>query len=148
MAYEKEIKEILEAQKAGDDALYYLEGAKEFLQSAGNWGIADLLGGGIFISMIKRNKMREAKTQIEMARNAMAAFSRELADVDRNLSLELDMDDFLGFADFFFDNFFVDMMVQSKISRARAQVDEAIDRVNDTMDLLDGILRRYESAGR
>ena len=145
MAYEKERKEIMEALRAGDEALYYLEGAQEFLNSAGNWGVADILGGGLFISMMKRNKMRQAQTEIDKARRALAVFRRELSDVDRELNLDLDVDGFLGFADAFFDNFMIDIIVQDKISRAKRQIDNIIEQVNDIIDLLDGMLRRYES---
>jgi len=146
MAYEKEKKEILEALAAGDEAIYHLEGAQNMLNSAGNWGIADILGGGLFISMIKRNKMREAQREMDEAREALQAFSRELQDVDRAMDIDLDLDGFLGFADFFFDNFMVDVMVQSRISDAKRQVNEAIEQVNDVCDILDGMLRRYEKA--
>ena len=39
-------KEMREAIEAGENALYSLRAAKEELRKAGNWGIADLLGGG------------------------------------------------------------------------------------------------------
>jgi hypothetical protein len=146
MAYEKERKEIMEAMAAGDDAIYYLEGAMEKLNSAGNWGIADILGGGLLISAVKRSRMREAQREMEKARDAMMRFSREVADVDRTLNTDLDLDGFMGFADFFFDSFFVDMIVQSKINDAKRQIKEAMEQVEETCDLLDAMLRRYENA--
>ena len=38
--------------------------------------------------------------------------------------------DFLSFADYFFDGFVADMLVQSKINDARRQVEDAIEKVN------------------
>jgi uncharacterized protein (DUF2164 family) len=43
------------------------------------------------------------------------------------------------FADFFFDGLIADFYVQSKINNARAQVDEAISRVEGALDRLNGI---------
>ncbi|MDO4192973.1 MAG: hypothetical protein Q4D24_06695 [Erysipelotrichaceae bacterium] len=146
MAYEKEKKEIMEAMAAGDDAIYYLEGAMEKLNSAGNWGIADILGGGMIISAVKRSRMREAQREMEKAKQAMMRFSREVADVDRSMNTDLDLDGFMGFADFFFDNFFIDMMVQSKINDAKRQIQAALEQVEEVCDILDAMLRRYEKA--
>ncbi|MBQ1532477.1 MAG: hypothetical protein IIZ57_10070 [Solobacterium sp.] len=146
MAYEKEKKEIMEAMAAGDDAIYYLEGAMEKLNSAGNWGIADILGGGMIISAVKRSRMREAQREMEKAKQAMMRFSREVADVDRTMNTDLDLDGFMGFADFFFDSFFIDMMVQSKINDAKRQIQAALEQVEEVCDILDAMLRRYEKA--
>lgn len=146
MAYEKERKEIMEAMAAGDDAIFHLEGALEKLNSAGNWGIADILGGGLIVSAVKRSRMREAQTEMEKAKQAMMRFSREVADVDRTMNTDLELDGFMGFADFFFDSFFIDMMVQSKISEAKRQIQEALEQVEETCDILDAMLRRYERA--
>ena len=146
MAYEKERKEIMEAMAAGDDAIYYLEGAMEKLNSAGNWGIADILGGGMIISAVKRSRMREAQREMEKAKQAMMHFSREVADVDRTMNTDLDLDGFMGFADFFFDSFFIDMMVQSKINDAKRQIQQALEHVEEICDILDAMLRRYERA--
>ncbi len=146
MAYEKERKEIMEAMAAGDDAIYYLEGAMEKLNSAGNWGIADILGGGMIISAVKRSRMREAQREMEKAKQAMMRFSREVADVDRTMNTDLDLDGFMGFADFFFDSFFIDMMVQSKINDAKRQIQQALEHVEEICDILDAMLRRYERA--
>ena len=40
-------REIREAMQAGQEALNYLNQAKDCLNSAGNWGIVDMLGGGM-----------------------------------------------------------------------------------------------------
>lgn len=39
----------------------------------------------------------------------------------------------MTFADFFFDGFLADVMVQSKINNAKKQVDEAIRRVEEVL---------------
>ena len=77
--------------------------------------------------MIKHSKMRDAEYQIEMARDAVQRFSRELQDVSGYTSIHID--GFLTFADFFFDGFLADVIVQSKISDAKRQCEDAICQV-------------------
>lgn len=61
---------------------------------------------------------------------------KELRDIQIPMDLKLEVSEFLSFADIFFDNIFVDYMVQSKIAEARAQVDDAVFRVESIlMDL-------------
>ena len=62
-------------------------------------------------------------------------FSRELNDVNMACYLDIETGDFLSFADWFFDGFVVDWMVQDRINQASRQVAEAIRRV-------EGILRQ------
>ncbi|MCR5503741.1 MAG: hypothetical protein K6F53_12155, partial [Lachnospiraceae bacterium] len=54
-------------------------------------------------------------------------FSKELRDVSGYSSIHIN--DFLTFADFLFDGFLADVLVQSKISEAKRQCDDAISRV-------------------
>ena len=44
--------EIQEAIEAADDAILHLESAREYLGSAGRWGLLDLFGGG-YISPVQ-----------------------------------------------------------------------------------------------
>ena len=138
MAYDLE-KEKQEAIDAGERALRSLNAAKENLNSAGNWGIVDMLGGGFFTTMMKRSKMDQAQEQMDQAKYDLQNFSRELQDVTMNCDLNIEIGNFLSFADYFFDGFFVDWMVQDKIDRAKDQVAEAIRQVERVMDQLRAI---------
>ena len=105
-----------------------LRTAGENLNSAKNWGLVDMFGGGFFTTMLKHSRMDQAKQNMEQAKYDLRNFSKELHDVHMALDLNLDTDDFLSFADYFFDGFVVDWMVQDRINTARRQVDEAIRR--------------------
>lgn len=120
MGYDIE-KEKRKAIEAGQRALSSLRTAKENLNSAKNWGLVDMFGGGFFSTMLKHSKMEQAKYDL---RN----FSRELNDVNVACNLNINTGDFLSFADYFFDGFVVDWMVQDRINNARHQVEEAIRR--------------------
>lgn len=121
-------KEKREAINAGNRALNSLRTARENLNSAKNWGLADMFGGGFFTTMLKHSKMDQAKQNMEQAKYDFRNFSKELDDVNMACNLNIDIGDFLSFADYFFDGFVVDWMVQDRINTARRQVDEAIRR--------------------
>lgn len=127
MTYDLE-KEKREAADAGNRALRSLRAAQDNLNSAKNWGIWDMFGGGFISTMVKHSKM-------EQARYDLRNFSRELNDVNMACHLDIETGDFLSFADWFFDGFVVDWMVQDRINQASWQVAEAICRV-------EGILRQ------
>lgn len=65
----------------------------------------------------------------------MRKFQKELKDVD-TLVPDVNIGDFLTFADFFWDGFVADIMVQPKISKGKKQVAEAISRVSDILSQL------------
>ncbi len=138
MAYDL-MKEKREAIEAGHRAIQSLENAAKELNSARNWGFIDMLGGGFISSMVKRSKMQNAGQYMEQAKHDLRAFSCELNDVNIGCQLNIQTDDFLSFADWFFDGFIVDFMVQDRINKAGAQVNEAIDRVEAILDQLERI---------
>lgn len=132
-------REINEAIQAGNQALRSLREAKECLNSAGNWGIVDLLGGGLLSTFVKHSKMKDADDLIQKARSDLRYFSRELMDVDSVSDFHIETGDFLSFADYFFDGLIADWLVQSRINDAKRQVDNAIRKVEE-------VLRRLRSA--
>lgn len=137
MDYQLSIQ-IREAIQAGEQALSSLRESKSYLQSAGNWGLLDILGGGFVVNLIKHSKVNDASRCMEKARNDIRRFRNELDDVDDYLP-NIQVGDFLTFADFFFDGFVADVMMQSKIGKARRQVDEAMYQVESIVNRL-----RYE----
>ena len=81
MRYDIE-KEKREAIEAGRRALNSLRTAKENLNSAKNWGLVDMFGGGFFTTMLKHSKMDQAKRNMEQAKYDLRNFSSELNDVN------------------------------------------------------------------
>jgi hypothetical protein len=49
--------------------------------------------------------------------------------VQGTVDLKVDVSEFLTFADFFFDGFIMDYVVQTKIAEARRQIEQAIPLV-------------------
>lgn len=126
-------REMNEAIQAGERALSSLRTAQSQLNSARSWGIFDIFGGGVFSSAIKHSKINDASRYMEDAKRDLLIFQRELKDVNIPLNLRMEVGSFLSFADFFFDGFIADYLVQSKISEAREQVDDAINMVENIL---------------
>lgn len=131
--YEKERQEAIDA---GNRALQSLYTAQDQLSSAKNWGMLDMFGGGLLTGMIKHSKMDNAQENMEQAKRDLRTFSKELSDVSQSISLDFNTDDFLKFADYFFDGFVVDWMMQDRINSAMNQVGEAITRVEQILKQL------------
>ena len=133
-----EQREIREAIQAGEAALRSLERAKEKIGSAKNWGIFDMMGGGLFSSLFKHSKIDRASADIEEAKRQLAVFKRELEDVSISEDFSVGIGDGLRFIDTFLDNVFADVVVQSRIN-------SAIDRLDKVSGQVRGILTKLYS---
>ncbi len=131
-----EDREIREAICAGERALGSLRQVQEKLDSARAWGIFDMLGGGTLTGILKHSRINDATRCMENAKYDLQAFQKELRDVQLPDDIRIEVGGFLTFADFFFDGFLADYLVQSKIADARRQVEDAIRRVEWLLDEL------------
>lgn len=140
MADISESKEIREAIQAGEAALSSLKNAREKLDSAKNWGIFDIVGGGFVSSLIKHSRMDDAQEYMEEAKQNLRRFEKELQDVSLSDSFarssSIDISSFVRFADSFFDNMILDFYVQSQIRQALDAVENAIRQVEDILTAL------------
>lgn len=126
MSNEMMRREMQEAITAGEQALQSLYAARGKLASARSWGFIDLLGGGFVTDLVKHSKMNNAVRLMEQAKYDLQIFQRELRDVHVSMDLRMEVGTFLSFADFFFDGLVADYLVQSKITDAKEQVEDAI----------------------
>ncbi len=122
-------KELREARLAGQEALDCLNRAADTLKSAGNWGIVDMLGGGLISTFVKHSKMNDAEALVQQARSALKRFQKELMDVENVEEFHIETGDFLAFADYFFDGIIADWLMQSRINEAKTQVENARQKV-------------------
>ena len=139
-------REVGEALHAGRQAEQALSGVLDSLDSAESWGTWDMLGGGLFTTMAKHGHIDDARAGIDHAQRALSRFRTELADV-RDMELpQVQIGEFATFADYFFDGFFMDWMVQSKIQDAKEGVSEVHVRVLNALRNLEQM--DQELAGR
>lgn len=139
-----DIKEIGEAIAAGDEVIAGLDGVIAYFKSAGNWGIVDLIGGGLIVTAVKHSKIDRAKAAIHEVQTRLGRFRRELADLRTGpeAPLGVEISSFEKFADYLFDGLIFDWIVQSKIGRSLAAARDMRDRM---AALVADLRRRYES---
>lgn len=116
------VKEILEAIAAGNNVLRALENAMKSLDSAKNWGVWDLLGGGLLADLAKHSHIDDAKAEVQRVQSLLRRFNTELADVKLSADIAIEIGGFAKFADFFFDGLIADFFMQSKINDSRDSV--------------------------
>ena len=132
-------RELREALEAGQQALNTARDVQDELNSAENWGTWDLLGGGMLTAMAKHERLDNAQTQINRLQAYLRHFRTELADVQIQANLTIQIDDFLRFADWFFDGLIVDWTVQSKIQAAQNEIYGTICQIQTLLDRLDNL---------
>lgn len=81
-----------------------------------------MFGGGLFSSIVKRNKTAMAKETLEEMKDSIRNLNSELSDISEVLDYQIYEDDFLKFTDIFLDNIIVDMSVQSEIKNTLTEL--------------------------
>ncbi len=116
-------KEIEEAIRAGRMALDTSDRILDVLGSAENWGTWDLIGGGMVTDLVKHQKLDEAQSLVQRLQGELRRFQTELADVVIQADMQVNIDGFLRFADYFFDGLFADWTVLGKIKDSKSQME-------------------------
>ena len=132
-----QIKEIEEAIQAGLSVQEGLNQMLKSLNSANNWGIWDMLDGGLLVTMIKHDHMDTARDASDMVKAKITTFQRELKDVFQFEDLYVDIEPLERFADLLLDSLLFDWVVQSKIIRSREHTQSAISQVGKVMQTLE-----------
>lgn len=130
-------KEINEALSAGYMVVDSLRQVQDSLDSAGNWGTYDILGGGLIATMAKHSRIDEARDEIDRTQSLLRKFHRELKDVGENANINIEIGSFLTFADYFFDGLFADWSVQNRINDAQDRTYETLSRVKELIGMLE-----------
>lgn len=133
---EVQLKELEEAISAGRHADQTADLILESLSSAQSWGTFDLLGGGLIADMAKHSHLDEAQEKVERLQGALRRFKTELADVEIIADMQVSIDGFLRFADYFFDGLFADWSVMNRISEARGQVENVKKQIQTVLSKL------------
>ena len=115
-------KEIGEAISAGSRALSYAESILSSLDSAESWGTWDLFGGGLISDIAKHSHLDDAQNKVQNLQSELRRFKTELADVTIDADVQVNIDGFLRFADYFFDGLFADWTVLDKIGQSKSSI--------------------------
>lgn len=130
-------KELQEAIQAGYDALSDISSIESTLSSAEGWGTWDVFGGGLISDMAKYSHLDDAQQQINGLQRSLSRFRTELADVDIRTGIQIEVDSFLRFADYFFDNIFTDWAVLDRIRHTQSQIHEVDGSVRTILSRLE-----------
>ena len=134
--FENQKKEIREAISAGNKAKNIAEQVLSELDDAEGWGTWDLLGGGLISDLAKHSSLDDAQEEIENLQVQLRRFKTELADVTIRAEMQVNIDGFLRFADYFFDGLFADWAVLDKIEESQAEVKNIIKQIQAVLDKL------------
>ena len=128
--------ELLEAINAGKTALHTVNEVLETLDNAEGWSTWDVMGGGLMADLAKYEELDDAQEQIEQLQVELRRFKTELADVEITADLQVTVDSFLKFADFFFDGLFADWAVLDHINQAQSRVENTKGQIKRVLALL------------
>lgn len=123
-------EERTEARRLCSQAYSLLRQALEQTDSARGWGIADMLGGGLVTTMVKRSKMNSAQETLARARPILRRLNELIGRMKDEDGLEFEQPG--GFATFFdySDDFFAELFVQSKIGDMKRGIERAMEKIH------------------
>ena len=135
---ESQKKEIREAISAGHSAMGTADSVLSELEDADGWNTWDMLGGGgIITHMAKHSHLDEAQEKVEQLQGKLRRFKTELADIDIHADMQVSIDGFLRFADYFFDGLFADWAVGDKISESQSSVQKVKGQISSALSKLE-----------
>ena len=129
---------INEALSITNELIPLVEKAEKHLSSARNWSFLDVLGGGMFIDLIKHMKLGNAGQVMDRVNTLMQRLQRVLGSINMPQDYTMNVGGFITFADFFFDNALMDALVTSKILTS-------INQVRDLKTKLYSLKQRLET---
>lgn len=131
------LRELAEAAEAGHEAIRRIAPIESSLRSAESWGNWDLVGGGLLADFSKHSYLDDAQSGVKLLQASLSRFRSELADIsfDGNIT-PVNVDGTLRFTDYFFDDFFSDLAVLSRIQNARERVFLLRRQISDTLEQL------------
>ena len=136
-ALQAQKQEIKEAISAGYSARGTADRILSELESADGWNTWDMFGGGgIITHMAKHSHLDEAQDLVQELQGKLRRFKTELADIQISANMQVNIDGFLRFADYFFDGLFADWAVGDKISQSLSSVSNTKNEINRMIDKL------------
>ncbi|MGI6181743.1 MAG: hypothetical protein ACOYIE_06660 [Agathobaculum sp.] len=129
----KELNEAIDAGQAAGSAANALGGS---LSSAEGWGTFDLFGGGLLTTMAKHSQLDEAQEHAAVLQERLRRFQAELSDITIRADIQVRVDGFLRFADYFFDGLLADWAVLDHIQGAQAQLEQTQEQIQTVLEQL------------
>lgn len=145
-ALEAQKREIKEAISAGYSARSTADRILSELESADGWNTWDMFGGGgIITHMAKHSHLDEAQDLVSELQSKLRRFKTELADIQITANMQVNVDGFLRFADYFFDGLFADWAVGDRINQSMNSVSSTKSQISRTLDKLSSMEKAADS---
>lgn len=114
-----------------------VENALRALDSAENWGVVDMMGGGMMTTMMKRDRMNQAKCAMTEIEYLLRKFRAELSDIAGADTVGADkFGTEWSMMDYLFDGFLIDYLVQQEITESLSnmrRLEKEIERVCESI---------------
>lgn len=129
-------KEIKEAREALLDLKDEIDSVIKITESASRWGIFDIFADSTLVGFVKRGKIKDINSGLEIIREKLEVAKKELGDVRINLDEEISDTSYDFFVDIIFDNIFTDMRVNREIKEIRENLFDLKERVEEILKKL------------
>lgn len=130
MSQEKELKE---ARQALVDLKNEIDKTIKITESASRWGLFDLFADSGIVGLVKRGKIKDINSNLEIVRDKLEVAKRELNDIRIDLDEEIPDSTYDFFVDVIFDNIFTDLRVNREIKEIREKLEDLGDRVDELL---------------
>ena len=145
-AMEAQKREIKEAISAGYSARGTADRSLSELEDADGWNTWDMIGGcGIITHMAQHSHLDEAQDLVSDLQSKLRRFKTELADIQITANMQVNIDGFLRFADYFFDGLFADWAVGDRINQSVNSVSSTKSQITRTLDKLSSMEKAADS---
>ena len=131
-----DLKEIKEAREALLDLREEIDLVIKETESASKWGIFDIFADSSLVSFVKRGKIKDINSGLEIIRKKLEIAKTELGDLRINLDEEISDTSYDFFVDVIFDNIFTDLRVNREIKEIRENLFLLRDRVDEILKKL------------
>ena len=143
---EHQLREVGEALSAGRRAEVCLSQVLDSLDSARDWGVWDMVGGGLLSTAMKHERLDDAQDGLRQVQRALSDFRTQLADVGDIRVPDISIGSFATFADYFFDAFLADLAVMNRIRNAQQQVRETKQQIEQVLLRLKQMIEEVNTA--
>lgn len=138
---ENQVKEINEAIAAGKHCQTVAKDVQSSLDSADGWATWDMFGGGIFSAMMKHEHLDSAQRKVNQLQLQLRRFKTELADIKVSANVQVNFEGLTKFADFFFDNLFMDWEIKDQIGRSKKSFEVTVNQIAEALERLEKMLK-------
>lgn len=129
-----EEKELREARESLIDLKDEIDNTIKLTESASRWGIFDLFADSGLVGLVKRGKIKDINSNLEIVRDKLEVAKKELKDIRIDLEDEIPDSTYDFFVDVIFDNIFTDLRVNREIKGIRENLEELSERVDELLN--------------